>query len=84
MKLGENGWTWIHIYEIVCVFLCVPVYSNSNILGFSSEKKNYFGAQGGPRSVIFDTIDLDPLYFEVHIFSASVKVRNCGLGLHAD
>ena len=31
--------------------------------------KNYCGAQGGPISAIFATITLDPLYFEVHIFS---------------
>ena len=31
--------------------------------------KNYCGAPGGPTSAIFATISLDPLYFEVHIFS---------------
>jgi len=31
--------------------------------------KNYCGAPGGPISTIFATITLDPLYFEVHIFS---------------
>ena len=28
----------------------------------------YYGTPGGPKSVIFATIDLDPLYFEVGIF----------------
>ena len=31
--------------------------------------KNYCGAPGGPRSAIFATIGLDPLYFGVHMFS---------------
>ena len=31
--------------------------------------KKYCGAPGGPISAIFATITLDPLYFEVHIFS---------------
>ena len=31
--------------------------------------KNYCGAPGGPRSAILATMDLDPLYFGVHMFS---------------
>ena len=34
-----------------------------------SEKIN-FSAPGGPKSTIFDTDDVDPLYFEVSIVSA--------------
>ena len=34
-----------------------------------SEKIN-FSALGGPESAIFDTDDVDPLYFEVSIVSA--------------
>ena len=44
------------------------MYSNSNVQGFFSEKK-YCGVRVGPISAIFATITLDPLYFEVHIFS---------------
>ena len=42
---------------------------NSNKQGSFSEEKKDCGALGGPRSAIFGTIALDPLYFEVHIFS---------------
>ena len=33
-------------------------------------EKNNFSAPGGPESAIFDTEDVDPLYFEVSIVSA--------------
>ena len=35
---------------------------------FFSEK-NYCGAPGGPRSAILASMDHDPLYFGVHMFS---------------
>ena len=33
-------------------------------------EKNNFSTPGGPKSTIFDTDDVDPLYFEVSIVSA--------------
>ena len=42
------------------------ILRNDDVL---SEKIN-FSAPGGPKSAIFDTDDVDPLYFEVSIVSA--------------
>ena len=49
-------------------YICFGAQSieHGNVL---SEKIN-FSAPGGPKSTIFDTDDVDPLYFEVSIVSA--------------
>ena len=36
-------------------------FKHANVLS----EKNNFSAPGGPKSTIFDTDDVDPLYFEV-------------------
>ena len=49
-----------------CIRLGEQSFKHADVL---SEKIN-FSAPGGPKSTIFDTDDVDPLYFEVSIVSA--------------
>ena len=53
---------------IMMMMLCLgeQSFKDADVL---SEKIN-FSAPGGPKSTIFDTDDVDPLYFEVSIVSA--------------
>ena len=69
-----------HKSPVLYLYFCWPGHVSSQVSGigigdklfrysdFFSEK-NYCGAPGGPISAILATITLDPLYFEVHIFS---------------
>ena len=52
--------------QILRVGLGEQSFKHADVL---SEKIN-FSAPGGPKSTIFDTDDVDPLYFEVSIVSA--------------
>ena len=49
-------------------YLCLGEQSFKHADVFS--EKNNFSAPGGPKSTIFGTDDVDPLYFEVSIVSA--------------
>ena len=49
-----------------CISLGEQSFKHADVL---SEKIN-FSAPGGPKSAIFDTDDVDSLYFEVSILSA--------------
>ena len=51
------------------VYIYVWVHNRSSMPMFCLKKIN-FSAPGGPKSTIFDTDDVDPLYFEVSIVSA--------------
>ena len=61
-KASEN----IFHTTVYCVCLGEQSIKDDDVL---SEKIN-FSAPGGPKSTIFDTDDVDPLYFEVSIVSA--------------
>ena len=50
--------------KIYCVF--VLVYRNS----IFEEENKYCGAKGGPKSALFGTIDLEPLYLHDNIVCA--------------
>ena len=75
---------WEHIQSEQCfIYIAVHQFFQSELNYFAvglgeqsfkdadvlSEKIN-FSAPGGPKSTIFDTDDVDPLYFEVSIVSA--------------
>ena len=51
---------------LITIGLGEQSFKHANVL---SEKIN-FSAPGGPESAIFDTDDVDPLYFEVSIVLA--------------
>ena len=52
--------------QILRVGLGEQLFKHADVLS----EKNNFSAPGGPKSTIFDTDDVDPLYFEVSIVSA--------------
>ena len=65
-----NVFLKVNLPVSLCVPCCICLGEQSikddDVL---SEKIN-FSAPGGPKSTIFDTDDVDPLYFEVSIVSA--------------
>merc|ERR1719507_2107303 len=54
-------------WRITFSFIYVSVYSQSNMQMFCL-KKNNFSALGGSKVAILGGDDLDPIYFEVHMF----------------
>ena len=48
------------------LYICIGAQSikHANVLS----EKNHFSALGGPKVAMFGGDDLDPLYFEVHMF----------------
>ena len=61
----------LNIHSIIC--LGEQSIKDDNVL---SEKIN-FSAPGGPKSTIFYTDDVDPLYFEISIVLAPPDPRIC-------